>query len=122
MSYSTQVFPFLCTLEPLRNPFSMYCISPDPPSTQLPCTPWDGVGDITPWDGVGRQGKGGMWEKSIPLFPIWTTTESGSRVEESVSPSLSLGHRREASQQLLAPGSPWLLAGSKCWEEEGGRE
>lgn len=43
-------------------------------------------------------------------------------MEESVSPSLSLGHHKEASQQLLAPGSPCLLAGSKHWEEEGGRE
>lgn len=37
--------------------------------------------------------------------------------------SLSLGHHGDASQHLLAPGSPCLLAGSRRWKgREGGRE
>lgn len=90
MSYSTQVFSFLCTLEPLRNPkwklSPLACAAParaalrgDPPTlpqiphtTQLPCTPLWGTSHIGM--GWGDKEKGGMWE-NIPLFPIWTTTE-----------------------------------------------
>lgn len=68
----TVSFSMCCTSQGYSERGPSYPTPGPPHNTAALHTPKE---DITPWDWVGRQGKGGMWEKSIPLFPIWTTIE-----------------------------------------------
>lgn len=97
------------------------CSTPCAPHSiaALQTPPGTGAG-IAPQGQSGEVRESGVWEENFPLLPAWRT---GSQEEESVSPSLSLGHHGDTSQHLLAPSSLGLLAGSGCWErEEGGRK
>lgn len=136
MSYSPRVFLSLCTLEPPRNPkwgpspsacaagrqgYSKRWTPPRPNPTHSRAalqTPAGDRGWHHPRDGVGRRDAGGKH----PLALCLENYGAESWEEESFSPSLSLGHHGATSQQLLASGSPCLLAGTGRGGREGGRE
>lgn len=126
MSYSTQVLPLLCTLEPLRNPKQglspLACAGParailrgDPPTllqvhhtTQLPCTPLRETSHLgMEW---GGKEKGGCGRRASPC------SLSGQLLSEGVGwrkvfllPCLLVTTGKQASNS-------WPLALLACWQ------
>lgn len=116
MSYSPQVFPFLGTLEPLRNPKWGFCTSQGyseggpsyPTQTQLPCRALQGTSHLGM--GWGGKEKGGCGRRASPC------SLSGQLLSEGVGwrkvfllPCLLVTTGKQASNS-------WPLALLACWQ------